>query len=87
MTKIIIEVDRATDAQVKSLLADISMSIEPWKRFIHYKIKAGNRIYKRQASSITPQEYGRKKKLPAPSGKLDKWSILGEYRTKQKGIK
>jgi len=77
MTKIIIEVDRATDAQVKSLLADISMSIEPWKRFIHYKIKAGNRIYKRQASSITPQEYGRKKKLQAPSGKLDKWSILG----------
>jgi hypothetical protein len=53
------------------------MSIEPWKRFIHYKIKSGNRVYKRQATSITPQEYGRKKKLQAPSGKLDKWSILG----------
>ena len=77
MTKIIIEVDKATDAQVKSLLADISMSIEPWKRFIHYKIKSGNRIYKRQALTMSPKEYGIKKKLQAPSDKLDKWSILG----------
>jgi len=77
MTKIIIEVDRATEGQVKSLLADVAMSIEPWRKFIHYKIKSGNRIYKRQATSITPQEYGRKKKLQASSNKLDKWSILG----------
>jgi len=53
------------------------MSIEPWKRFIHYKIKSGNRIYKRQALTMSPKDYGLKKKLQAPSGKLDKWSILG----------
>ena len=69
MTKIVIEVKKATEGQVKSLLADLAMSIEPWKRYIHYKIKNGNRIYKRQATSITPQEYGRKKKLQAPSNK------------------
>ena len=77
MTKIVIEVDRATEGQVKSLLADVAMSIEPWKRFIHYKIKSGNRIYKRQALTRSPKEYGIKKKLQAPSDKLDKWSILG----------
>ena len=52
MTKIVIEVKKATEGQVKSLLADLAMSIEPWKRYIHYKIKNGNRIYKRQATSI-----------------------------------
>ena len=77
MTKIVIEVNKATEGQVKSLLADVAMSIEPWKRYIHYKIKNGNKIYKRQAPSISPQEYGRKKKQQAPSGKLDKYSILG----------
>ena len=77
MTKIIIEVEKATEGQVKSLLADLAMSIEPWKQYIHYKIKSGNRVYKRQALNMTAKEYGRKKKLQAPSDKLDKWSILG----------
>jgi hypothetical protein len=57
MTKIIIEVDRATEGQVKSLLADVAMSIEPWKRFIHYKIKSGNRSFKHQAASLTSGPY------------------------------
>tara|TARA_A100001201_G_scaffold58807_1_gene56469 strand:+ start:89 stop:322 length:234 start_codon:yes stop_codon:yes gene_type:complete len=77
MTKIVIEVKKATEGQVKSLLADLAMSIEPWKRYIHYKIKNGNKVYKRQAPSMTAQEYSKKKKLQAPSDKLDKWSILG----------
>ena len=75
--KIVIEVKKATEGQVKSLLADLAMSIEPWKRYIHYKIKKGNKVYKRQAPSMTAQEYSRQKKLQAPSDKLDKWSILG----------
>ena len=49
--KIVIEVKKATEGQVKSLLADLAMSIEPWKRYIHYKIKKGNKVYKRQAPS------------------------------------
>ena len=49
MTKITIEVDKASDAQVKSLVADLAMSIEPWQRYINYKIKTGNKIYKPQA--------------------------------------
>ena len=40
MTKIIIEVDKATEGQVKSLIADVAMTIDPWKRFIKYKIKS-----------------------------------------------
>ena len=49
MTKIIIEVEKATEGQVKSLLADLAMSIEPWKQYIHYKIKTGSKIYRPQA--------------------------------------
>ena len=68
MTKIIIEVDKATEGQVKSLIADVAMTIEPWKRFIKYKIKSGNKVYKRKALTITPQEYGNRKQQ-APSFK------------------
>ena len=49
MKKITIEVDRAPDAQIKTLLADLSIQMEPWQRFIKYKIKNGNTTYKRQA--------------------------------------
>ena len=55
MKTITIEVDRATDAQFKTLLADLSLSIEPWQRYIRYKIKNGKRTYKRQALTIKPQ--------------------------------
>ncbi len=77
MKKITIEVDRATDGQVKTLLADLSIQMEPWQRYIKYKIKNGNTTYKRQALRMSPREYGKKKKLQAASDKLDKWSILG----------
>ena len=77
MKKITIEVDRASDAQIKTLLADLSIQMEPWQRFIKYKIKNGNTTYKRQALRMSPKEYGLKKKLQASSGKLDRWSILG----------
>ena len=70
MKKITIEVDRATDGQVKTLLADLSIQMEPWQRFIKYKIKNGNRTYKRQALRISPKDYGIKKKLQATSDKL-----------------
>ena len=55
MKKITIEVDRASDAQIKTLLADLSIQMEPWQRYIKYKIKNGNRTYKRQALTIKPQ--------------------------------
>ena len=55
MKTITIEVDRATDAQFKTLLTDLSLSIEPWQRYIKYKIKTGKRTYKRQALTIKPQ--------------------------------
>ena len=77
MKKITIEVDRATDGQVKTLLADLTIQMERWQRFIKYKIKNGNTTYKRQALTMSPKDYGLKKKLQAPSDKLDKWSILG----------
>jgi hypothetical protein len=60
MTKIIIEIDKATEAQVKSLVADLAMSIEPWKRYIHYKIKNGNKIYRPQALRHKHQASGSK---------------------------
>ena len=77
MKKITIEVDRASDAQIKTLLADLSIQMEPWQRFIKYKIKNGNTTYKRQALTMSPNDYGLKKKLQAPSDKLDRWSTLG----------
>ena len=77
MKKITIEVDRASDAQIKTLLADLSIQMEPWQRFIKYKIKNGNTTYKRQALTMSPKDYGLKKKHQASSDKLDKWSILG----------
>jgi len=77
MKTITIEVDRASDAQIKTLLADLSIQMEPWQRYIKYKIKNGNRTYKRQALTMSPKDYGIKKKRQAPSDKLDRWSILG----------
>ena len=77
MKTITIEVERASDAQIKTLLADLSIQMEPWQRYIKYKIKNGNTTYKRQALRMSPKEYGKKKKLQASSDKLDKWSILG----------
>ena len=77
MKKITIEVDRASDAQIKTLLADLSIQMEPWQRFIKYKIKNGNTTYKRQALTMSPKDYGLKKKHQAASDKLHKWSILG----------
>ena len=77
MKTITIEVERASDAQIKTLLADLSIQMEPWQRYIKYKIKNGNTTYKRQALRMSPKEYGKKKKLQAASDKLDKWSILG----------
>ena len=77
MKKITIEVDRASDAQIKTLLADLSIQMEPWQGFIKYKIKNGNTTYKRQALTMSPKDYGLKKKHQAASDKLDKWSILG----------
>ena len=56
MKKITIEVDRATDGQVKTLLADLSIQMEPWQRYIKYKIKNGNTPYKRQALTMAPKE-------------------------------
>ena len=41
------------------------------------KIKNGNTTYKRQALTMSPKDYGLKKKRQAASDKLDKWSILG----------
>ena len=70
MKKITIEVDRASDAQIKTLLADLSIQMEPWQRFIKYKIKNGSTTYKRQALKISPKDYGLKKKRQAPSDKL-----------------
>ena len=58
--KIVIEVKKATEGQVKSLLADLAMSIEPWKRYIHYKIKNGNKIYRPQALRHKHQASGSK---------------------------
>ena len=55
MKKITIEVDRASDAQIKTLLVDLSIQLEPWQRYIKYKIKNGNRTYKRQALTVKPQ--------------------------------
>ena len=55
MRIITIEVDQATDSQVKTLLADLSIQMEPWQRYIKYKIKNGNTTYKRQALTIKPQ--------------------------------
>ncbi len=52
MRIITIEVDQATDSQVKTLLADLSIQMEPWQRYIKYKIKNGKRTYKRQALTI-----------------------------------
>ena len=69
--------DRASDAQIKTLLADLSIQMEPWQRYIKYKIKNGKRTYKRQALTMSPKDYGIKKKRQAPSDKLDRWSILG----------
>ena len=77
MKKITIEVDRASDAQIKTLLADLSIQMEPWQRFIKYKIKNGSTTYTRQALTMSPKDYGLKKKRQAPSDKLDRWSILG----------
>jgi len=77
MKKITIEVDRATDGQVKTLLADLSIQMEPWQRYIKYKIKNGNTTYKRRALTMSPKDYGIKKKRQAPSNKLDRRSILG----------
>ena len=77
MKKITIEVDRATEGQVKTLLADLSIQMEPWQRYIKYKIKNGNTTYKRQALTMSPKDYGLKKKRQATSDKLDKSSILG----------
>ena len=55
MKTITIEVERASDAQIKTLLADLSIQMEPWQRYIKYKIKNGNTTYKRQALTIKPQ--------------------------------
>tara|TARA_R100001440_G_scaffold22028_1_gene35942 strand:- start:428 stop:661 length:234 start_codon:yes stop_codon:yes gene_type:complete len=77
MKKITIEVDRATDGQVKTLLADLAIQMEPWQRYIKYKIKNGNTTYKRQAFRMSVKDYGLKKKRQAPSDKLDRSSILG----------
>tara|TARA_Y100000593_G_scaffold71578_1_gene131440 strand:- start:35 stop:250 length:216 start_codon:yes stop_codon:yes gene_type:complete len=66
MKKITIEVDRATDGQIKTLLGDLAIQMEPWQRYIKYKIKNGNTTYKRQALKMSPREYGKKKKLQAP---------------------
>ena len=52
MKTITIEVERASDAQIKTLLADLSIQMEPWQRYIKYKIKNGKRTYKRQALTI-----------------------------------
>jgi len=49
MKTITIEVERASDAQIKTLLADLSIQMEPWQRYIKYKIKNGS--HKRQAPS------------------------------------
>lgn len=76
MKKITIEVDRATEGQVKTLLADLSIQMEPWQRYIKYKIKNGNTTYKRQ-ERMSPIDYGLKKKRQATSDKFDKSSILG----------
>ena len=73
MTKIIIEIDKATEAQVKSLVADLAMSIAPWKRYIHYKIKTGSKIYRPQALRHKHQATSPKlKKI-----KLDRYKNLG----------
>jgi hypothetical protein len=37
MKKITIEVDRASDAQIKTLLADLSIQMEPWQRSLSIK--------------------------------------------------
>ena len=55
MKTITIEVERASDAQIKTLLVDLSIQMEPWQRYIRYKIKNGNTPYKRQALTIKPQ--------------------------------
>jgi len=55
MKTITIEVERASDAQIKTLLVDLSIQMEPWQRYIRYKIKNGNTTYKRQALTIKPQ--------------------------------
>ena len=73
MTKIVIEVKKATESQVKSLVADLAMSIEPWQRYIHYKITTGSKTYRPQALRHKHQATSPKlKKI-----KLDRYKNLG----------
>ena len=56
MKKITIEL-QASSAQQKSFVADLAISMDPWKKFCSFKIKTGGKIYKPQAPSFKHQKY------------------------------
>ena len=53
MTKKIIVELQASSGQLKSFVADLALSMDPWKRYCKFKIKTGGKIYKLQAPSLT----------------------------------
>mgnify|MGYP003118425101 FL=1 len=56
MKKITIEL-QASSAQQKSFVADLAISMDPWKKYCSFKIKSGGKIYKPQAPSFKHQRY------------------------------
>tara|TARA_R100000781_G_scaffold30938_2_gene22518 strand:- start:418 stop:675 length:258 start_codon:yes stop_codon:yes gene_type:complete len=73
--KITIELDSASDAQLKSFLADVSLSMEPWHRFVRFKIKNGKKVYKHGPLTVSQKEYDQKRKLQAASAKRPASSV------------
>ena len=57
MTKKIIVELQASSGQLKSFVADLALSMDPWKRYCKFKIKTGGKIYKPQAPSFKHQKY------------------------------
>ena len=56
MKKITIELQASTGQQ-KSFIADLAISMQPWQKYVKYKIKSGGKIYKPQAASFKHQKY------------------------------
>ena len=49
MKKITIEL-QASSAQQKSFVADLAISMDPWKKYCSFKIKSGGKVTKKYAN-------------------------------------
>jgi hypothetical protein len=46
--KIVIELEGASSQQLQTLAAELALGLQPWKRYLKYKIKTGGKQYKLQ---------------------------------------